>query len=159
MRGRGPLSRVFLLLLIVVADLRQRLYPQLHLAPRQMPTPPTLISTLPLAHKSHASIRASPFQGHPFELNRGHLIRGALAVLDGPSHVITPGWPDAAREDGAQPRSEWTGQPLAEILKVREANGGGCCAEQRCRAHRHRAAARPCQAWPCVAAHRIVVGL
>ena len=26
----------------------------------------------------------------------------------------------------AQPRSEWTGNPLAEILKVREANGGVC---------------------------------
>jgi hypothetical protein len=53
-------------------------------------------------------------------LIRGHLIRSDPPAHDGLSQVITPGWPDAAREDEAQLRSEGTGLPLAEILKVRE---------------------------------------
>jgi hypothetical protein len=44
--------------------------------------------------------------------------------------MITPGWPTLHCDAEAQPRSGWSGNPLAEILKVREANRGGCCAEQ-----------------------------
>ena len=66
---------------------------------------------------------------------QGSVIRGALMALNGPHPAITPDWPDATRADEARPRSEGTGHPLAEILKVREAKGGGCRGEQGCRAH------------------------
>ena len=75
-------------------------------------------------------------------------------ALNGPHQVITPDWPDAACDAEAQPRSEWTGNPLAEILKVREANGGGCWAERVAERTFIGRAARPCQAWPCVAGRR-----
>jgi hypothetical protein len=39
---------------------------------------------------------------------------------------------------------------FAEAFRVREANGGGGWAEQGCRAHLCRSAARLCHAWLCI---------
>jgi hypothetical protein len=82
-----------------------------------------------------------------------------LPAYDGLDQVITLGWPTLHEKTKRSRDRIGRVTPLAEILKVREAHGGICWAQQSCRAHPHRRAARLCHAEFYVAGRRIVVGL
>lgn len=86
-------------------------------------------------------------------------MRGALTVFNALYPALVSDWFDSAlrSQDAARDRH---GQvtSFAELLRVREANGGGCWAEHGCRARLRRSAACPCHAGPCVSGRSIAVG-